>query len=1163
VSTAAAATSSDEGNSNAAAIRLVRGAVTAPSDLLLIATTPAHPPPPPAGKAHLDFSMRHDWNSLLAEPSHSARLAVGDAFTAFRPIPCLTWNASTAATAAPAPSCVASDYSSVDDRFTVHSVAPGLQFRDFSDAYYPAAGDLVAYLAHYASDAAPRGAVTGPASPFLSRARRPLHIRYNVTVTRVARHPAWDAAGGAIHSRVARGVPRFRLTTASGGELDCTFLVWAGGLQKVNPPQGANIGDALAAGWVHQYATAPTDRAAFVNKSVLVLGRGNAAFEFANNVLEVAALVHVLGRDTGRIKLALETHYPGDVRSVHSHLLETYLLKSMDALVEVPFHNLAFGFNAATNRTTVTTPDDQCTRDAWGRATSQCFFRREYDYVISCSGWKFDDSPFDADVRPAFFKNGKHPALSPTYESVNVPGLYFAGNLMHSHDFKKSSGGFIHGFRYLVRALHRILEEEEQAAAASAVADGVPAGALPLLVVGTSPSVSDTTGRSVEADGTGVFVGFAGGGDAQDVDGAGGPGDYGGAMPSPPSALAALPATGWPRRSIAGARGFAHALLQLINGASGPYQMFGGLAAVIVLPPFPASDARGFDGAGVLAACQEPWGFPSPGADTTYVPFIPRPAGAPADPPGRTASDAIIDAALTGAVFEDVPVPLIAAKAAAWRAQAVAAGAGGPAAAAAVAAGAGVEVIVLTLEFGTGASSSAPPALAGADPSAAGSPAGHVATEWARDPFSSLRASATLDTPETSHFLHPVLRFYHTGVGDAAGEGTPRSERAATPLSAPVAEVHVIEDFHIAWTLHAPHVLPVLRFVQDVGARRAEAALAVEAAVARAGAPGSAATATSSGAGAAHGTPALAARSGAQSALAQVWAPAEPAVDPVWDILCLVMSLPASTLFLSGKAVAAGEGWKAALSINATRQLSSTGPRMIILHFIDPYPFPPSDDEVAAVAAARSEPVQAQAPVPPGAPRFAPRADPPMPRMTPAQARAKDTSDAALGAFYESFTARNPGVPLVSVNARTGPGRIEAERLGVRGLPTFKVFDAYRGATDVPGADFAASPAVLERMIGEHRAARAAIVQGLSDSFIFPGFDRRGILSMLAAPPGEGTGPVLYEAMRPRRRDAVHRARVPSSGGGPAASAGGAPVHAVAGAAADGPGDAGSTPAFV
>ena len=52
----------------------------------------------------------------------------------------------------------------------------------------------------------------------------------------------------------------------------------------------------------------------------------------------------------------------------------------------------------------------------------------------------------------------RFPAQTAEWESVNVPGLYFAGTISQVRDFKRSTSGFIHGFRYAVRALHRILE---------------------------------------------------------------------------------------------------------------------------------------------------------------------------------------------------------------------------------------------------------------------------------------------------------------------------------------------------------------------------------------------------------------------------------------------------------------------------------------------------------------------------------------------------------------------------------------------------------------------------------------------------------------------------------------------------------------------------------
>lgn len=52
----------------------------------------------------------------------------------------------------------------------------------------------------------------------------------------------------------------------------------------------------------------------------------------------------------------------------------------------------------------------------------------------------------------------KFPKIRPDYQSADHAGLYFAGTNTHSLDFRKSAGGFIHGFRYTARALHRVLE---------------------------------------------------------------------------------------------------------------------------------------------------------------------------------------------------------------------------------------------------------------------------------------------------------------------------------------------------------------------------------------------------------------------------------------------------------------------------------------------------------------------------------------------------------------------------------------------------------------------------------------------------------------------------------------------------------------------------------
>ena len=114
--------------------------------------------------------------------------------------------------------------------------------------------------------------------------------------------------------------------------------------------------------------------------------------------------MQLIGRDTGRVRLAAETHYPGDVRSVHSHLLETYLLKSMDSMAEVPYENLGILRDNATGMLHIDDKLSACAADEYGRGRERCFFRRPYHKIISCPGWRFDQGPFDAALRPALVR---------------------------------------------------------------------------------------------------------------------------------------------------------------------------------------------------------------------------------------------------------------------------------------------------------------------------------------------------------------------------------------------------------------------------------------------------------------------------------------------------------------------------------------------------------------------------------------------------------------------------------------------------------------------------------------------------------------------------------------------------------------------------------------
>ena len=275
---------------------------------------------------------------------------------------------------------------------------PALRFGNYSRRYFPDADDLVRYLADFADG---------------------LRITYDTRVTRVSRTPegflveAGDRTWQARRVVVATGVSQLYVPEIDGVEL------------------------------AERYDTVSADPSGFVNQRVLIVGKGNSGFETADALIETAAVIHVAGPHS--IKMAWQSHYVGHLRAVNNNFLDTYQLKSQNAVLDGTIERIS-------------------RRDGGGFRVDFRYARTveairvlEYDRVILCTGFRFDASPFAGDARPELAINDRFPAQTPAFESVNVPGLYFAGTLTQQRDFKKATSGFIHGFRYGVRALHRIL----------------------------------------------------------------------------------------------------------------------------------------------------------------------------------------------------------------------------------------------------------------------------------------------------------------------------------------------------------------------------------------------------------------------------------------------------------------------------------------------------------------------------------------------------------------------------------------------------------------------------------------------------------------------------------------------------------------------------------
>jgi thioredoxin reductase len=193
------------------------------------------------------------------------------------------------------------------------------------------------------------------------------------------------------------------------------------------------------------YGRMSTDREQFKNLRVMILGKGNSAFETADHLVGHAASIHVVSPEP--LRLAWKTHYVGHLRAVNNNLLDTYQLKGQNSVQNAIIERIektAAGYDV-TLAYTKTQGEKRVV---------------QVDQVLGCTGFRMDSSIFAESAKPATVHDGKYPELSCSFESTNVKGLYFAGTLMHGTDFARANSGFIHGFRHNISALSRILERE-------------------------------------------------------------------------------------------------------------------------------------------------------------------------------------------------------------------------------------------------------------------------------------------------------------------------------------------------------------------------------------------------------------------------------------------------------------------------------------------------------------------------------------------------------------------------------------------------------------------------------------------------------------------------------------------------------------------------------
>jgi thioredoxin reductase len=276
---------------------------------------------------------------------------------------------------------------------------PALRFTHYTSAYFPHADDYVRYLTDFG---------------------RGLNVRYGCRVSRV--------------SQRANG---FAVTCEDGETIRARTVIVATGFGAMNLPPIPGIET------TERYWDMPVDPGGFTDQRVLIIGKGNSAFETADNLTEKAAVIHVAGPRS--IRFAWRTHFIGHLRAVNNNFLDTYQLKTQNMVLDGDILRIE------------RRADEYLITFAYARRDK--VVQLAYDRVITCTGFRMDPSIFAAACRPALTIDDRFPALTAEWESVNVPGLYFAGTLTQSRDFKKHTSAFIHGFRYGIRALVHMLDQ--------------------------------------------------------------------------------------------------------------------------------------------------------------------------------------------------------------------------------------------------------------------------------------------------------------------------------------------------------------------------------------------------------------------------------------------------------------------------------------------------------------------------------------------------------------------------------------------------------------------------------------------------------------------------------------------------------------------------------
>lgn len=283
---------------------------------------------------------------------------------------------------------------------------PQMAFTNYSDEYFADPRDYARYLRDYA-------------------ARFALRIQYNTRVVRIDQERADGAA--------------YVVTTDSGEQFRCRALIVATGVWKPYLPDIPGIE------LTENYMDCSIDPEDYANQKVLIIGKGNSAFETANHLCDVTRVTHMCSPSP--IKFAWQTHFFGHLRAVNNDFLDTYILKGQNSVLDAEIKKIERD------------DDELVATIEFCHAEGQRAVMA-YDRIIACTGFRWDHSSLFGDgAKPELACECRLPAMTSGWESENLPNLFYAGTIMQIRDLKKTMSNVLHGFRFNVYCLSRMVQE--------------------------------------------------------------------------------------------------------------------------------------------------------------------------------------------------------------------------------------------------------------------------------------------------------------------------------------------------------------------------------------------------------------------------------------------------------------------------------------------------------------------------------------------------------------------------------------------------------------------------------------------------------------------------------------------------------------------------------